>query len=216
MFAAAPFIVSSKHSAFYFAKQTFLSACKVLFHFPTETRTFCLASVEINTSIDRADLADDLSDLLQNLHYFSSPFPLGMAILCHPFMKKMETNYEHFMKLQLPFFFFIFHCSPVTKGFFSPRNFLYTWTSTWAFHFSAAGSLSVKKFDMKRNLSFFRGETLMRGSFSLKKAENCTKPLSQSLSALPAPLIGEPLACRFWSYWMNYVSQNLKRKCSAA
>jgi hypothetical protein len=48
----------------------FLFAQKNPFHFPTGTGIFLLASVEIDTSVDRANLTDDLRDLLQNLHNF--------------------------------------------------------------------------------------------------------------------------------------------------
>jgi hypothetical protein len=48
----------------------FLFAQKNPFHFPTGTGIFSLASVEIDTSVDRANLTDDLRDVLQNLHNF--------------------------------------------------------------------------------------------------------------------------------------------------
>lgn len=57
------FFLSSKRFAFY-------SLRKIRSTFPQELRFFSLASVEIDTSVDRANLTDDLRDLLQNLHNF--------------------------------------------------------------------------------------------------------------------------------------------------
>lgn len=128
----------------------FFICSKVRVPLSHRNQNFSLASVEIDASVDGANLADDLSDLLQNLHNFHLLFPLGMAILCHLFMKKVRTNYEHSMNLQLHFLRFFVHCSPFTKGFSSARNFLYTLTSTWPFHYSGAEKPAIRPRPMQQ------------------------------------------------------------------